>query len=822
MNISVIKRTMSKGVVKNPWLVVLFVLLLVASSIPLATHYTPHAAAQEAPAKSECTGGRWENIKWKDDSPNVQGNTYVGPSGFAEVEFDWKAEPDAKAGDKFEFDLPPQLKAINTGSIALKNYNGEIVATGEWVGNKFIVTLTGFQERHFDVQGKVFLAVAWNTSSSFNGQLDFTGCGSGRLSGKFEKREGGEFHDDSKIGEYRGYDEKNKVHTIQWSVGIDPKKHQNEATGRRVVVTDTAPKNWKFACSGKYADGYAPVYVSSFVKNAQGKIESYRHAIYAANGQVGGGTRYGFTDVTQDDGFNQQNTYLYELRCSENQVSVTFPYGLSEAAAPVLTLTAYTEQKPQPGSIVTNKATIDSKEVQGHVRFPTAGGLGFGRKGGFTVEKIVLGTEEDKKQDYKFDYECKDPQGKTQQKGSTSIKDEEFRHIDNLEKGWICTVKENVSEAQKKGRKLTVSWVAFGHKTGVKSIRSGSEIEFTVDDKFQEAIHVVVTNKFESERGQFTLFKEVKDQDARKALKGKEFTFDWKCTTPDNKIAKEGRVKLGNGKGTVIDDLPLDSYCTIKETDIQQIEGYTHSLKWLINGEPKSEDPIEVIPRSKDAAEPLIVTAINEYTPVVPPVPPTTETTTEPVPPTTETTTTTEPAPTTETTTTTEPTPTTSSSTMIPTTEPTPTTATTTTTEPAPTTSSTTTTTEPVPTTSTTQPVPTTSSSTPTTTTTTSSEPIVPTTTHQVPPIIPIPIPIPIPPAPQPVPPVTTQVTPPVPSTPVTQSSTPAPSGKTQPGTGRSGLANTGASVNLIALLALLLAMIGGLIVFYTRGRRRS
>ncbi|VEH06621.1 DUF5979 domain-containing protein [Corynebacterium kutscheri] len=1216
MNTSVIKRTLAKGVTKNPWLVILFALLLIASSIPLVTHY-----AHTADSKAVCDGGTWKNLKWKSDSPNITDGKYVGPSGFAEVEFEWEAKKEAKAGDKFEFDLPDQLKGVDTGTVFLQDHKGEIVATGQWDNEKkkFIITLTAFQERNFDVHGKAHVAVTWNTSSAFDSNLNFSGCGNGSLPGKFEKRDGGEFHDDSKIGEYRGFDNKNKVHTIQWSVGIDPKKHKNEDTGRKVTVTDTAPEGWKFACDGKYTDGYAPVYVSSFIKNSQGKVESVRHAIYPANGYpVGGGTRNGVTGVTQDEGFNtQQIKHNYTLTCTEKHVSVEFPYGLSEEAAPVLTLTAYTDQRPAPGSIVTNKAMIDSKEVQGHVRFPSAGGLGFGAKGGFTVEKNVVGTEEDKKQGYKFDYECKNPQGEVKKNGSVTVMHDSFMHIQDLDKGWKCTITEKISDEVKKGRKLTVSWIAVKPGEKIESAGSASRIEFTVDEKFIEAIHVVVTNKFEEptgsfalgkialvtdnakaeefrnavkdkkfklnyvctppnvdgqqaekkqgtvelspgqfsprvsglpigtqctvtedktdlnvegysyekleweqnneagnsktpdnngytftitkadfnglfgayntykpvepnpepekgkfkvtktttlihedntasfdeklsahefkftwectppegqgdkqtgdfmvkhkgefesqefpvgtsctvteteesakvngfthelrvdgekvkqegnrfsftigsetlltiqarneytpvkkpgpELGQFTLVKEVKDADARAQLKGKKFTFEWECITDDGEPSKTGRVELGNGQGSLISGLPLNSSCTIKETNFEKLDGYTHTLKWLINGEPKSEDPIKVTPRKqsdnplivtainkytpeekpqpetggftlkkqvegftdknkefefswvcrgdhgtepvrgtaklKDGAmikvenlpidstcevaetnasvdgyehvlrwlasngresiddtilvDPrsvnkpeLVVTAVNKYTPVVPPVPPTTETTTttEPAPTTSSSTPTTEPTPTTETTTTTQPAPTTSSST--PTTEPAPTTEPTT--EPVPTTSSSTPTTQPAPTTtSTTKPVPTTSSSTPTstsststpitttsTTTTTTTEPINPTTTHRIPPIVPIPIPIPIPPAPQPPMPVpsVTATTPQV-APPTTQSLVTPKPGTDKPG---KGLANTGASVIWLAFVAVLLAAVGGFITYRGRNAKNS
>ncbi|ADK29677.1 Ig-like domain-containing protein [Corynebacterium pseudotuberculosis] len=150
----------------------------------------------------------------------------IGPSGFAEVEFDWQAKKEAKAGDTIDFTLPSELRAVDTGTIALKDKRGEVVATGKWSDDKFIITLTEFQNRHFDVEGSAFVSVTWKITREFNSYLIFKGCGNESLPGKFEKREGGLFHDDSKIGEYRGYNDKTGKHVIHWSVGIDPKKHK--------------------------------------------------------------------------------------------------------------------------------------------------------------------------------------------------------------------------------------------------------------------------------------------------------------------------------------------------------------------------------------------------------------------------------------------------------------------------------------------------------------------------------------------------------------------------------------------------------------------
>ncbi|MEY6448603.1 hypothetical protein P8128_09645 [Corynebacterium pseudotuberculosis] len=72
--------------------------------------------APTATAQSTCAGGNWSKLRWKSDSPNVKNGTYIGPSGFAEVEFDWQAKKEAKAGETIDFTLPSELRAVDTGT----------------------------------------------------------------------------------------------------------------------------------------------------------------------------------------------------------------------------------------------------------------------------------------------------------------------------------------------------------------------------------------------------------------------------------------------------------------------------------------------------------------------------------------------------------------------------------------------------------------------------------------------------------------------------------------------------------------------------------
>lgn len=727
MMLTNVKHASIKRLTKNPWLSVLLALLLIASFTPLLAQ-SPSATAQET-----CTGGSWSNIKWKDDSPNIKDNKYVGPSGFAEVQFDWKANKGAKAGDTIQLKLPKELKAVNTGTVTLQDKNGEIVATGSWSGDEFIITLTNFQERNFDVEGSAFVSVAWNTSSNFDGNLNFNGCGSGSLPGKFEQREGGLFHDDSKIGEYTGYDEKTGNYKIQWSVGINPKKHQNN--DYRILVTDKAPDGWQFTCDGNDNNGYAPVYVSSFIAGPQ----QIRHAIYDVGGNAGGGTRNGFSTITQNDGFQQGHNYT--INCTPGEVSVEFPRGLYEQSGPVLTLTAVTKTKPAPGSIVTNKAKIDGVEVEGHVRFPNAGGLGRGSKGGFTIEKNVVGTEEDKAKDYTFEYQCTSTNGGMDKKGQVKVKHGDFAHVSNLDKGLKCTIKEQTPEVGE-DRNLTTSWVVIDKDGKATSSNSTSTVNITIADPSEEAVHLVVTNKFEQKQtGSFTLKKKVEGVST-----SEKFTFKWECTANEG-TKVSGEKTLAHDEEVKIENLPLNSTCKITETPVL-IEGYTHSLSWLTNDEDSgSDNPFTVTPRDSSTKTPLVVTAVNKYTPVVPPVDPTSSSSTT--------------TPTTE--------PTSSSSTTTPTTEPT---------------SSSSTTTK---------------------------------TTHAIPPIIPIPIPIPVPTVLPPAPTVSPNVPTPT-ATPQAQPSSTAP----QPERGKGVLASTGASVLWIALLAVLLVGLGGVMMYITNAKKKK
>lgn len=127
-----------------------------------------------------------------------------------------------------------------------------------------------------------------------------------------------------------------------------------------------------------------------------------------------------------------------------------------------------------------------------------------------------------------------------------------------------------------------------------------------------------MNNKFEPKQtGGFTLKKKVEG-----VKTSEKFTFKWECTT-DEGAKFIGEAKLGHNEAVEIDSLPINSSCDITEIPVS-IEGYTHSLRWLSNGEESgSRIPFTVIPRDRSSETPLVITAVNQYTPVMPPTKPT-------------------------------------------------------------------------------------------------------------------------------------------------------------------------------------------------------
>ncbi|MFI5504242.1 DUF5979 domain-containing protein [Corynebacterium kutscheri] len=410
--------------------------------------------------------------------------------------------------------------------------------------------------------------------------------------------------------------------------------------------------------------------------------------------------------------------------------------------------------------------------------------------GQFTLEKKVVGLEDkDKNKEFEFTWSCTDDANKTT-RGKTKLKNDGKHTVTGLPLDSTCKVSETNTDIP--GYTHSVKWKTNGEdKVAPNGIVS---VDPRKADKKPPVVTAVNTYVKEGnpvppkpETGTFTLKKEVKGLEQKD--KNKEFEFNWSCRSEEVKEPVKGSTKLKNGATFKVDNLPLGSTCLVSEKNAT-VAGFKHSLQWLTNGErTPAENLLSVSPRSTSEAE-LVVTAVNTYIKDTKPAPTTTSSSKTTTPTTSAT------------------------SSMTPTTS-------------ASSTSSVTTTSSATSTTSSAKP----------TTTTSSTEPIAPTTTGQFPPIIPIPIPIPVPPAP--FPPAPHPAPAPAPgnnSNPATphhggtnvttqpqqnsgKNTTPAAPGQTNKG---KGLANTGASVIWLALVALLLAAVGGFITYRGRAHKKD
>ncbi|MFI5505817.1 DUF5979 domain-containing protein, partial [Corynebacterium kutscheri] len=230
---------------------------------------------------------------------------------------------------------------------------------------------------------------------------------------------------------------------------------------------------------------------------------------------------------------------------------------------------------------------------------------------------------------FKFTWKCTPPNGGKEIKGSITLMDTKNQKIEYIPEGSSCTVTEDLNSAKIPGytHKVLVSLNSAAPEespTGTTTFTTSNDKLSTVlltntysQDKKPTPTSSSIAPQPEAKTAEFTLAKIVKNDDAKAKLKGQQFTFKWECTTngDQEKSIKEGEEKLIDGQSKKITGLPLNSSCTIKETDIPQLDGYTHSLEWLTNEESKgSENPFTVTPREKGSENPLTLTAVNTYT----------------------------------------------------------------------------------------------------------------------------------------------------------------------------------------------------------------
>lgn len=527
---------------------------------------TPKAIAQE-----QCSGS-YTDLKWKDGSRGVNGDVYNGKSDQAQVEFKWSVGSSVKPGEQFKITLPPQLTTVFTGTLDLQDSNGAVVATTNILsGQKEVVfTLTEFVATHFNVNGSAFFTVEWDrnqsglTTNGFGSEgapadLIFEGCGNGKLQGIYTPDgTSGVTQRNGKSGVQDSPREVNgkTIYPFGWAIFVGSNTSRSDFT-----VTDTPPAGHKFACSGDYDFGRSPIYLDAVRSLGEDPV---RHYIVDGSGNLVGG-RSDVTGITEDVPFG----YGYEITCTPERVTVRFPYGVDPTTGPRINLLTYSEQKPSPGSAVTNNATINGNSVTGTVFIPSAGGWAEGKKGGFAVQKTVNGLDEPK--EFTFEWSCSPVSNPSvvEKQGTATLKASENFHVGNLDKGLICKVSEK--DADVEGFERETTWTVSGNKV------EDGKVEFPVREKNEDAVVVEAVNtytkKTEPKNGSFKIVKTVKGLPETENLP--TYLFDYSCKKDDAGV-KAGVASIKGAGAVQVDDIPVGASCLVTEQENSaKVPGYS-------------------------------------------------------------------------------------------------------------------------------------------------------------------------------------------------------------------------------------------------------
>lgn len=115
---------------------------------------SPHVPSAGA---TECKG-EVSDIKWKTEI-NIKDGMFVGNYGEgADVQFAWKVDSGAKAGDQFTLKLPNELSRLGKNELILSTSGGQEVAKGTWddSAKTWTFTLTEYANTHGDISGTAF------------------------------------------------------------------------------------------------------------------------------------------------------------------------------------------------------------------------------------------------------------------------------------------------------------------------------------------------------------------------------------------------------------------------------------------------------------------------------------------------------------------------------------------------------------------------------------------------------------------------------------------------------------------------------------------
>lgn len=520
---------------------------------------------------AECKG-EISNVQWKNDT-NIKDGVFVGSYGQgADVQFDWKVDPGAKAGDQFTLKLPNELSRLGNKDLTLTAPSGEEVAKGTWddVAKTWTFTLTDYANSHGDISGSAFFTVQWDRSvaqSNTQYPLTFSGCkGAGTLNGKTpEEGVGGTAQATSKTGLYDS-----KTDSARWNIYVE--------------TADT--------------DIYTPVVVKD--------IGNTQLLFRCSDVKVFDRTPYPHTEIR--DTPIDPNRWKCEEKDGGIIVSmVPDEHGRYLTAGQSLTIGFETPINDDTSRFITNKAIVEIspnkiENVEYSVDRGDAGGVGQGFQGKIKIQKEVVG-ETAPVQGNKFDFEYKC--GETTQ--NISVAAGQTSDIFTQRSSSTCSITEkNVAEG------VTVDFEVIDEETGkpayVVPIDNGVTVKFNKNSSTTLNVKVTNTypNKPEAKKGKFVIKKTVNGLDA--GQKDKAFKFNYTCKAPDGDAYTEPQLaEVTAGRTWQSGNYPEGTICTIEEDlESAKVPGYS-----LISAQPKGDVTIKA---EGTEGSPVEFAATNSYT----------------------------------------------------------------------------------------------------------------------------------------------------------------------------------------------------------------
>ncbi|KPJ24973.1 hypothetical protein AOT31_01265 [Corynebacterium ulcerans] len=496
---------------------------------------------------AECKG-EISNVQWQNGT-NIKDGEFVGSYGQgADVQFDWKVDPGAKAGDQFTLTLPNELSRLGNKNLTLTGPNGEEVAKGAWddVTKTWTFTLTDYANSHGDISGSAFFTVQWDRSvaqSNTRYPLTFSGCkGSGTLNGKTpEEGVGGTTQATSKTGVYDS-----RTDSARWNIYVET---ADTDIYTPVVVKDTGNTQLLFRCSDVKVFDRTP-YPHTEIRDTP--IDPNRWKCEEKDGGI-------IVSMVPDE------------------------HGRYLTAGQSLTIGLETPINDDTSRFITNKAIVEIgpnkiENVEYQVDRGDAGGIGAGFQGKIKVQKEAVGeTAPAPGKKFEFDYTC----GNETQ--TISVAAGQTSDIFTQKSSSTCSITEkNVDEG------VTVDFEVVDEETGkpayVVPIDNGVTVKFNKNSSTTLNVKVTNTypNKPEAKNGKFVIKKTVNGLDA--GQKDKVFKFNYTCKAPDGDADTEPQVaNVTSQKPWESDFYPEGTICTIEEDLASaKVEGFT-----LVSDQPK-------------------------------------------------------------------------------------------------------------------------------------------------------------------------------------------------------------------------------------------